>query len=157
MKTRKKQGVAALTYRAMPADANILGNVHGGQIMHWMDNAAGAASIRLTRRPCVTASVDRVDFLCPVHVGDLVEVKGSVNFVGRTSMEVGVRVEAENIFTGEVRHTASAYFTMVALDADGRPTPLPPWTPKNKESKRRWEEASIRRQQRLANRARIKR
>jgi acyl-CoA hydrolase len=100
----------------------------------------------------VTASIDRLDFHHPVYVGDLVTFKASMNYAGTTSMELGVRVEAENVFTGEVRHTASAYLTFVALDRDGRPKPVPPLIPETDEDKRRNLEAKGRREARLRER-----
>jgi acyl-CoA hydrolase len=102
----------------------------------------------------VTASVDRLDFLKPVFVGDLLILKGSMNFAGKSSMEVGVRVEAENITTGEVRHSASAYLTMVALGSDGRPLAIPPLVPETDEEMRRNREAKLRRDERLAQKKR---
>ncbi|MFZ5868644.1 MAG: acyl-CoA thioesterase, partial [Thermodesulfobacteriota bacterium] len=109
-----------------PEDANPAGNVHGGVIMKYVDTAAGAVAIRHARRIAVTASIDRLDFHHPVFVGNLLILKASLNFVGKTSMEVGVRVEAENLLTGDVRHTASAYLTFVALDQTGKPAEVPP-------------------------------
>ena len=104
-----------------PPDVNNAGNVHGGVIMRLIDTAAGVVAVRHARSNAVTASIDRMDFIYPVFVGDLVTFKASLNMVGKTSMEIGVRVETENLFTGEVRHTASAYLTYVALDKSGRP------------------------------------
>ena len=109
-----------------PEDANPAGNVHGGVIMKYVDTAAGVVAIRHARRNAVTASIDRLDFHYPVYVGDLLILKASLNMVGRSSMEVGVRVEAENILTGEIRHTASAYLTFVALDQTGKTVEVPP-------------------------------
>ncbi|MFZ2950263.1 MAG: acyl-CoA thioesterase, partial [Desulfuromonadaceae bacterium] len=106
-------------------DANNSGNVHGGVIMKLIDTAGGVAAIRHARCNAVTASIDRLDFYAPVFVGDFVTLKASVNYVGRTSMEVGVRVESENPLTGKIRHTSSAYLTYVALDSERRPNPLP--------------------------------
>ncbi len=135
-----------------PEDANPVGNVHGGVIMKYVDTAAGAVAIRHARSTCVTASIDRLDFHHPVFVGDLLILKASLNLVGRSSMEVGVRVEAENLLTGEVRHTASAYLTFVALDEDGRPTEVPPLLVETDAEERRHCEAKIRRDSRLAER-----
>ena len=104
-----------------PESANPAGNVHGGDIMKLIDTAGGVAATRHARAHVVTASIDRIDFHYPVYVGDLLILKASVNFVGKTSMEVGVRVEAENPITGQVRHTGSAYLTYVALDDNRRP------------------------------------
>lgn len=107
-------------------DVNVGGNVHGGVIMKLIDTAAGVVAVRHARTNAVTASIDRMDFHHPLFVGDFVTLKASLNLVGRTSMEVGVRVESENLITGEVRHTASAYLTYVALGKHGRPVALPP-------------------------------
>ncbi|ABA89754.1 long-chain acyl-CoA thioesterase, BFIT_BACH family [Syntrophotalea carbinolica DSM 2380] len=126
---------------AMPGDANPAGNVHGGTIMKLIDNAAGVVAMRHTRRNVVTASIDRLDFHYPVFVGNLIILKACLNRVGKTSMEVGVRVEAENVMTGEIRHTASAYLTFVALDADGYPTNVPELISETLEDKRRLAEA----------------
>jgi uncharacterized protein (TIGR00369 family) len=109
----------------LPADTNPAGNVHGGTIMKLIDNAAYVVAARHTGKNAVTASIDRLDFHSPVFLGNLVTLKAAMNRAGRTSMEVGVRVEAEDLRTGEIRHTASAYLTFVALDDDGRPTTVP--------------------------------
>lgn len=143
-----------LAQSMMPHDANPMGNVHGGVIMKLIDNAAGVVAIRHARGSCVTASLDRLDFHHPVFVGDLVILKASINMVGRTSIEVGVRVEAENVRTGVVRHTASAYLTFVALDETGKPRPVPPLILETDEERRRNREAQDRRQVRLAEKAR---
>jgi uncharacterized protein (TIGR00369 family) len=137
-----------------PEDANPAGNVHGGVVMKYVDTAAGVVAIRHARKIAVTASIDRLDFHNPVFVGDLLILKASVNLVGRTSLEVGVRVEAENVLTGEVRHTASAYLTFVALDSKGAPTQVPPLILETEDEKRRNCEAQIRRQSRLAEKER---
>jgi uncharacterized protein (TIGR00369 family) len=139
-----------------PQDANPAGNVHGGVIMKLIDNAAGCAAARHSRSNVVTASIDRLDFHNPVFVGDLVTVWATLNFVGKTSMELGVRVEAENIITGNRRHTASAYLTFVGLDANGRPLPLPPLIVETGEEKRRNLEAKSRRETRTAERTKEK-
>jgi acyl-CoA hydrolase len=133
-------------------DANARGSVHGGTIMKFCDEAAGIAAIRHSHCAVVTAAVDRMTFLVPVRVGELVTFHAAVNAVWNTSMEVGVRVEAENPRTGEVRHTNSAYLTMVALDADGDPTPVPPLAASTPEAQRREGEAQVRRRNRLAER-----
>jgi acyl-CoA hydrolase len=140
-------------YQMLPGDANPAGNVHGGVIMKHVDSMAGVVAIRHARCNAVTASIDRMDFHSPVFVGDLLILKSSLNFVGRTSMEVGVRVEAENLFTGDVRHTASAYITFVALDKDGRPAEVPPLILLADEQIRRNREAVQRRQVRLNEKA----
>jgi uncharacterized protein (TIGR00369 family) len=132
-----------------PQDVNPAGNVHGGVIMKLIDDTAGVVASRHARTNAVTASIDRLDFHNPVFVGDLLFLKGSLNMVGRTSMEIGVRVEAENLMTGNIRHTASAYLTFVALDKDGKPTSVPPLILETEEETRRNREAKIRREQRL--------
>ena len=132
-----------------PPDTNPAGNVHGGVIMKLIDVAAGVVAHRHSRVNSVTASIDRLDFLYPVFSGDLVTCKACLNYVGRTSMEIGVRVESENLLTGEVRHTASAYLTYVALDKASRPIILPPLILETEEEKRRNREAQSRREIRL--------
>lgn len=137
-----------------PLDANPMGNVHGGVIMKYVDTTGGCCAIRHARNNCVTASMDRMDFHYPVYVGNLLILKASVNMAGKTSMEVGVRVEAENLLTGEVRHTASAYLTYVALDEHGKPTRIPPLICESDDEKRRSCEAAIRRELRLGEKER---
>ena len=132
-----------------PQDANPAGNVHGGVIMKLIDTAAGVAAAKHTRHNVVTVSIDRLDFHSPVFIGNFVTLKAKLNLVGRTSMEVGVRVEAENLRTGEVRHTASAYLTYVALDPAGRPVDVPSLVPETEEDFRRMSEAGERRDRRL--------
>ena len=131
-----------------PADANVMGNVHGGVIMKMVDSAAGVAAVKHCRGRVVTAHVDSMSFLSPVKVGDLVTVKSSVNEVGRTSMEVGARVEAEDLATGEVRHVSTAYLVMVALGRDDKPTVVPPLVAENATQERRMQEARVRREYR---------
>jgi acyl-CoA hydrolase len=131
-----------------PVDANPSGNVHGGTIMKLIDTAAGIAAHRHCRTNVVTASMDRLDFHEPIFVGELVVVRASINYVGLTSMELGVRVEAENLMTGEVRHTNSAYLTMVSLDENRKPAPVPGIVAETEDEKRRFEEGRIRAQQR---------
>lgn len=135
-----------------PQDTNNAGNVHGGVIMRIIDSTAGVVATRHARSTCVTASIDRLDFLYPVYAGDLVTFKASLNFVGKKSMEIGVRVETENLITGEIRHTSSAYLTYVSLDKSGRPRELPPLILESDEEKRRNEEAQARREVRLKER-----
>jgi acyl-CoA hydrolase len=127
-------------------DANLIGNVHGGVVMHEVDNAAGMAASRHTGRVCVTAAIDELSFLEPVHVADLLVVKARVNDVGRTSLEVGVRVEAEPWHGGERRHTTSAYLVLVALDAHGKPVEVPPLLVETEDERRRQAQARIRRE-----------
>jgi len=128
----------------LPADTNPTGNVHGGTIMKLIDNAAYVVAARHTSGNAVTVSIDRLDFHCPVFLGNLLTLKASMNRAGRTSMEVGVRVEAEDLMTGEVRHTSSAYLTFVALGADGRPTPVPELIAETDDERRRFAEAANR-------------
>jgi len=147
-----KDSSVAIAQVMVPQDVNPSGNVHGGVIMKLIDTTAGVVASRHARSNVVTVSIDRLDFHHPVFVGDLLVLKGSVNMVGRTSMEIGVRVEAENLVTGQVRHTASAYLTFVALDKEGTPTEVPPLTLETEEQVRRNREAKLRRVQRLAER-----
>jgi acyl-CoA hydrolase len=137
-------------------DANSAGYVHGGMVMKLCDEAAGIAAVRHCGGRVVTAAMDRMTFLHPVHIGDLVTCRSQVNAVWRTSMEVGVRVEAENPRTGEARHTSTAYLTMVALDDDGRPTAVPPLEVESPDEERRMREAELRRRNRLAEREQIR-
>lgn len=134
----------------MPHMANVLGNVHGGVLLGMMDRAAAVAAIRHAQRTCVTVSVDRVNFHQPIHLGELVEMHASVNFAHRTSIEVGVRVEAENLLTGERRHTNSCYLTFVAIDERGRPVAVPAVLPETDEEKERFDAGRQRRERRLA-------
>jgi acyl-CoA hydrolase len=137
------------------AEANTAGNVHGGVILHLCDEVAGIAAVRHSGCRVVTAAMDRMTFLHPVYVGNLVTVKATVNAAWRTSMEVGVRVEAENVRTGEVTHTSTAYLTMVALDDEGEPVEVPPVRPETAEEERRAREAQVRRDNRLDERRSI--
>ncbi|HKG36122.1 MAG TPA: acyl-CoA thioesterase [Solirubrobacterales bacterium] len=136
-------------------DANSVGYVHGGVVMRLCDEAAGIAAIRHCGGRVVTAGMDRMTFLTRVEIGELLTCRAQVNAVWRTSMEVGVRVEAENARTGEVRHTSTAYLTMVAVDEDGRPTPVPPLDAADETEQRRRREAELRRENRLAERDQI--
>ncbi len=124
-----------------PQDANPAGNVHGGNIMKLADTASGVVAIRHSGRNCVTASVDRFEFHAPVYVGNLVTLYASLNYVGKSSMEVGVRVEAEDLRTGKRTHTNSSYFLMVALDEAGRPAEVPRLILETEDERRRHEEA----------------
>lgn len=149
---RESETVMALEMN--PENANPAGNVHGGVIMKLIDTAAGVVAKRHARSNVVTASIDRLDFINPVYVGDLVILKARINYVGRTSMEVGVRVESENTITGEVRHTSSAYLTFVSLNEKGKPKEVPPLILETEEDKRRNQEAMERRKMRLAEKER---
>ena len=147
-----KYSAVILSQLMGPQDTNNAGNVHGGVIMKIIDTTAGVVATRHARSTCVTASIDRLDFLYPVYAGDLVTFKASLNFVGRKSMEIGVRVETENLITGEIRHTSSAYLTYVSLDKSGRPRELPPLILETEEEKNRYNEAKSRREVRLKER-----
>jgi acyl-CoA hydrolase len=136
----------------MPQDANNLGHVFGGVILSMMDKSAAIAAFRHSRMSVVTVSIDRVDFREPIHTGDLVVMKASVNYVGRTSMEVGVRVEAEDLLTGVRRHTNSCYLTFVAVDRNGRPVEVPEIRPETPDEQRRFDAARERRRRRLEER-----
>jgi len=145
-----------MTHVMLPQDTNPAGNVHGGVIMKHIDNAAVSVSIRHTRSNAVTASIDRLDFHNPVFLGNILTLKASINFVGTTSMEVGVRVESENPYSGEVNHTASAYLTVVALGDNGRPKKIPPIILETEDEIRRNNAARARRKLRLAEKEKEK-
>jgi acyl-CoA hydrolase len=149
------ESCSVLTHWMGVMDANSAGNIHGGVIMKLADEAAGLAAIKYSRQRVVTVGMDRMDFLVPIYVGELVTFRATVNAAWRTSMEVGVRVEAENPLRGEVRHTNTAYLTMVALDADGKPAPVPPPLAATTDEQRRLREAGFRRANRLAEREQI--
>jgi acyl-CoA hydrolase len=138
----------------LPNDTNTLGNMLGGHVMHLVDLCGAIAALRLARHPVVTASVDQMTFLHPVRLGELVILKSQVNRVFRTSMEVGVKVWVENLQSGNVRHTSSAYLTFVAVDNTGSRVVLPQVIPETEEDQRRFEQAAERRSYRLAFRAR---
>ena len=133
-------------------DANILGNVHGGLLMKLSDEAGGIAAARHACRPAVTVTVDSMTFHSPVHIGNLVTFSAEVSWVGRTSMETRVVVTAENVLTGEVTHTNSAYFVYVALGEDGNPTPVPPLICETDEERARYARGEARRARRLSER-----
>ncbi|MFO7681301.1 MAG: acyl-CoA thioesterase [Chloroflexota bacterium] len=138
-----------LTQVMGPTDANLLGNVHGGHIMKLCDEAGGMAAIRHARRPAVTVTVDSMTFLSPVNIGNLVTVQAEVSWVGHTSMETRVVVMAEDLLTGKVTHTNTAYFVYVGLDENGRPAPVPPLICLTAEEKLRCQQAEQRRVERL--------
>ena len=144
-----KESESIVTYYMLPTDANTSGNVHGGVIMRHADEAGGMVAMRHSRRRVVTASIDRMDFLKPVFVGNLLILKAALNYLGKTSMEIGVRVETEDLKTGNITHTGTAYITYVALDKDAKPTRVQPIIPETDEEKRRYAEAKARRQKRL--------
>lgn len=135
-----------LSHVMLPQDANPRGHVHGGVIMQYIDNAAAVVAMRHSRHMCVTAAIDRIDFHAPVFVGNLLTLRASINAVGRSSMEIGVRVEAEDPLQDSVRHIASAYLTFVALDEQGTPVPVPPLCIENPEQHRRLDDARRRRE-----------
>jgi acyl-CoA hydrolase len=147
-----RESISEYSEFALPNDANTLGNVLGGKVMHLVDLAAVLAAVRHSRCSVVTASVDHMNFLHQIHIGQLIILQSSVNRVFRTSMEVGVRVEVENLVSGEIRHTSSAYLTFVAIDKTGNRVAVPQVIPETEEEKRRYEEAGERRTYRLAMR-----
>jgi uncharacterized protein (TIGR00369 family) len=148
------QSRAIMLLPMKPPDANTAGNVHGGVIMQRIDEVGTIVAMRHSQRIVVTASVDKIDFIKPVFIGDVVTFKASLNLVGRTSMEVGVRVESENPITGVVRHNASAFLTYVALDKSGTPTEVPPLILETDEDRKRNKQAQERRELRLQERTR---
>jgi acyl-CoA hydrolase len=133
-----------------PNDANVLGNMLGGRVMHLIDISGALAAARHSNSHVVTASVDYLDFRFPIQIGEFIVLRASVNRVFRTSMEVGVKVFAENVLTGELKHTSSAYLTFVALGPSRQPHPVPPLILENDEDRRRYREAGERRDSRLA-------
>lgn len=143
------ESAVVMTELVLPSDTNALGTIFGGKIMSWIDIAAAIAAGRHARRVVVTASIDALHFIAPVKLGHVVHIRAMVNYAGRTSMEIGVRVESENPVTGERHHTATAYTTFVALDEHGRPTQVPPLLPQTEEEKRRSSEAQKRRASRV--------
>lgn len=151
-----RASVSEYSELALPNDANGLGNVLGGKVMHLVDLAGAMAAMRHCRAPVVTASVDSLHFLHPVRIGQLIVLRSSVNRVFRSSMEVGVQVETENLMTGEKLHTCSAYLTFVAIDRSGSAVAVPPVIPETEEEKRRYRQAGERREYRLAMRARLR-
>jgi acyl-CoA hydrolase len=140
------------TELALPNDANSLGNLLGGKVMHLVDLAGAMAAMRHSRHPVVTASVDQMHFLHPVRIGQWVRLKSAVNRVFRTSMEVGVKVWVEDLVKGEILHTSSAYLTFVALDSTGHPVAVPPVVPETEIENQRYEAAGKRREYRLSMR-----
>jgi uncharacterized protein (TIGR00369 family) len=151
-----KQSQVELSQAMGIQEANLLGHVHGGVIMKLVDTAGGYAAIRHAQGPVVTAAIDEMSFLTPVNLGDLVTVRASVNGVGETSMEVGVRVETENVLTGERAHTSTAYLVFVALDPrTDRPRKVAPLIPETDLERRRMREAELRRRSRVERRRAI--
>jgi acyl-CoA hydrolase len=140
----------------LPNDANVLGHILGGRVMHLIDIAAAIAGHRHSNSHIVTASVDYLDFRNPIRVGELILLKSSVNRVFHTSMEIGVKVFSENVLTGKRTHTSSAYATFVSIDEDGRPQPIRPLILQTAEDRRRFREAGARRKIRLAHRYKLR-
>jgi acyl-CoA hydrolase len=155
---RRASASSVVQIRAMElTDASLLGNVHGGEVMKLVDTTGGLAAMKHCGGPVVTVAMDEMSFLEPVFVGDLVTVKAMVNDTGRTSMEVGVRVEADNVVTGRHVHTSSAYLVYVALDGSGKPRPVPSVVAEDEEQRQRQVEAKVRREARLARKEAIRR
>lgn len=148
-----KDSEVIMTHLVLPQDTNPAGNLHGGVILKHVDTTGGVVAKRHTRMNIVTVSIDRMAFKLPAYMGELLTFKASLNHVGRSSMEIGVRVEAENLRTGEVRHTNSAYLTYVALDENGKPAEVPPLRLETEVAKRRYKEAELRRELRQKERA----
>lgn len=147
---RVAESQSEMTELVLPNDANTLGNLLGGRLMHFIDLVAALAAFRHARSYVVTASMEHIDFIAPVHVGDVVILKSSVNRAFNTSMEIGVKVWVENAIAATSRHVASAYLTFVAVDANGRRVPVPGLQPETAEEVRRYEDAGRRRDQRKA-------
>jgi acyl-CoA hydrolase len=145
---------AEFTHLVLPPDTNALGTIFGGRIMEWVDIAGSIVASRHCRKVTVTASMDTLNFLAPVKLGDIVILKASVNFAHKTSMEIGVRIESENPLTGDRRHTSSAYLTFVGLDDLGKPTEVPPVLPQTDDEKRRFREGQARYEERRKKRVR---
>lgn len=150
-----KHSQVEMTQLVLPNDTNPLGNLLGGQLMHWIDLAGAIASSRHSKRVCVTASVDEINFIHPIREGDVVILRASVNRVFRTSMEVGVKVLSENLLTGKVQHANSAYLTFVSIDDNGTPVESPQILPEDGDERRRYADAMRRREERLRRRPRI--
>ena len=152
MKTQKcpQDSIVVISRILLPEDANAAGIAHGGVIMKEIDNAAGVTAVRHTRKICVTASIDRLDFFKPAFIGELLTIKAGINLTGKTSMEIGVRVETENLLTGKKTHLASAYLTFVALDENKKPAKVPPLKLESEEDIRRNKEAIARKELRLS-------
>ncbi len=152
---RVRDSTVEMVEVVLPNDTNPLGNVLGGRVMHLIDMAGAIAAHRHSRRIVVTASLDELHFLSPIRLGQLILLRSSINYVARSSMEVGVKVLSENILTGERRHTSTAYLTFVAIDENGQPVEVPRLILETKEERRRWREAVGRRRLRLARRAKL--
>jgi len=152
-----RESASEISEMALPTHANPLGNLLGGRVMHLVDIAAALAAMRHTRSSVVTASVDHMTFMYPIHIGEMVILRASVNRVFSSSMEVGVKVLVENLKTGVFRHTSSAYLTFVAIDAEGNKIAAPQVVPESEDEIRRWQKAGERRKHRLELREKAKR
>jgi len=139
----------------LPNDCNQLGTLFGGRLMEWIDVVASITAMKHAQRVCVTVSLDSLNFFLPIRLGEVVILKASVNRVFRTSMEVGVKVQSENLRTGEIKHANSAYLTFVGIDENAHPVLVPPIVPETPDEIRRWEEALLRREQRLKQREKV--
>ena len=142
-----------MTLLVTPELSNFGGNMHGGELLKLLDKVAFTCAMRYAGRYAVTLSVDQVLFKEPIRIGELLYLQAAVNYTGRTSMEVGIRVTAENLQSGEVRHTNTSFFTMVAIDDDGKPAPIKPFTPQTEKDRSRWEAAQVRRDKRLGKKS----
>ncbi len=150
------QSRVIMTQLVLPGDTNSLGSIFGGTIMSWIDICAAIAAGRHCQKQVVTASIDSLSFVAPVYLGWIVNLKASVNYVARTSMEVGVRVDAENVKTGEFFHTSSAYLTFVCISPEGVPEEVPELVLETEDDRRRYAQAKDRREQRLAAKSRTR-
>jgi len=150
------ESTVTTTHIVLPSHTNALGTIFGGTVMSWIDVAAAIAAGKHARKVVVTASIDALHFSAPIRLGDVVHIQAMVNYSARTSMEVGVRVDAENPRTGEIRRTVTAYTTFVALGDNGRPTEVPPVLPSTPEEKRRFDAAQRRRETRVKLAAELK-
>lgn len=146
-----RESKTEMTVLVTPDMSNFGGNMHGGELLKLLDKVAYTCAMRYCGQYVVTLSVDQVLFKDAIAIGELIYLKAAVNYTGSTSMEIGIQVTAENLEQGTVRHTNSCYFTMVAVDKDGKPTPVNPFTPKTDHEKRRWQEAEQRRRHRQKN------
>lgn len=150
MKSKKpSESRVEMTELVLPEHSNALGTIFGGQVMSWIDTAAAICAFRHCRQICVTASMDKLDFISPVKVGQIVILQANVNYAGKTSMEIGVKVSSEDPFTGKKNHTASAYLTFVCIDKKGRPAATPPVNPQTEKEKTWYREALARKKQRI--------
>ena len=145
-----KNSIVVMHELVLPNDTNVLGNILGGKVMHYMDICAAMSAYKHARSPVVTASVDQLNFLAPAKVGDILILKSSVNYTGTTSMEVGVRIESENTISGEINHTASAYLTFVSLDDYRKPKAVSPIEAESTDEIRRFNEGKMRKDLRKA-------